>query len=98
MVYDKNSLTSYQKKIYRKHHRVRGILVDALPYSEYVNIIDKSTAKNIFKSLCVTYEGHQHVQEAKVNLLIQQYELFRVENDENIESMFSRFQVIVSGL
>ena len=33
MVSDKKSLTPAQKKIYIKHHRVRGILVDALPHS-----------------------------------------------------------------
>lgn len=59
MVADRKSLTLDQIKIYRKHHRVRGILVDALPYSEYIKIIDKSTAHTIFKSLCATYEGNQ---------------------------------------
>lgn len=45
MVFDGKFLTPDQKKIYRKHHRVRGILVDALPLSEYIKIIDKSTEK-----------------------------------------------------
>lgn len=58
MVSDRRSLTPDQKKIYTKHHRVRGILVDALPHSEYIKIIDKSTVKTIFKSLCATYEGN----------------------------------------
>lgn len=47
-----------RKKTYKKHYRVKGILVDTLPYSEYINIINKSTVKTIFKSLCVTYEGN----------------------------------------
>lgn len=98
MVSDRNSLTPAQKKIYRKHHRVRGILVDVLPHSEYIKIIDKSTTKTIFKSLYDTYEGNQQVQEAKANLLVQQYELFKMKEDENIETMFSRFQVVVSRL
>lgn len=98
MVYDRKYLTLAQKKIYIKHHWVRGILVDALPHSKYIQIIDKSTSKNIFESLCATYEGNQQVQEAKTNLLVQQYELFKMKNDENIETMFSRFQVLVLGL
>lgn len=52
-VFDKKSLRLEQKKIYIKHHRVRGILVDALPHSEYIKIIDKSPAQTIFNSLCV---------------------------------------------
>lgn len=98
MVSDIKSLTPSQKKIYRKHHRVRGILVDDLPHYEYIKIIDKFIAKTIFKSLCATYEGNQQVQEAKVNILVQQYKLFRMKEDENIETMFSRFQVLMFGL
>lgn len=98
MVSGRKSLTPDQKKIYRKHHRVRGILVDDLPHSDYIKIIDKSTAKTIFESLCATYEGSKQVQEAKVNLLVQQYELFRIKNDGNIEFMFSKCQFLVFGL
>jgi len=49
-------MSKVQRKIYRKNHRVRGILVDALPHSEYTKIVDKSTVKTIFESLCSTYE------------------------------------------
>ncbi|KAK2436266.1 bromodomain-containing protein [Trifolium repens] len=54
--------------------------------------------KGIYDSLCSTYEGNKHVQEAKATLLIQQYELFRMKDNENIESMNSRFKILVSGL
>jgi len=37
---DKKSLTGDQRKIYKKHHRVRGILVYVLPYSKYTKILD----------------------------------------------------------
>jgi len=58
MVTDRKKLTTTQKKIYKKNHRVRGILVEALPHAEYMKIGDKSTAKSIFESLCSTYEGN----------------------------------------
>lgn len=87
MVSDRKSVTHAQKNIYIKHHKVISILVDALPHYEYIKIIDKSISTTIFKSLCVIYEGNQQVQEAKTNLLVQQYELFRMKEDENIESM-----------
>lgn len=56
MVTDWKTLTPTQKKIYIKYHRVRGILIEALPYSKYIKIIDKYIAKTIFESLCSTYE------------------------------------------
>lgn len=71
----------FQKNIYRKHHRVIGILVDALPHYEYIQVFDKSTTHTIFKYICATYEGNKQVREAKVNLLVQQYELFRMKED-----------------
>lgn len=45
MVADRKSLKPAQKKIYRKHHRVRDILVYDLPYYDCLKIINKSTAK-----------------------------------------------------
>lgn len=98
MVSNRKTLTPIQEKIYRKHHWVRGILVDALPHSEYIKIIDKSTAKTIFEFLWATYEGNQQVKEAKANLLVQQYELFRMKEGKDIETMFYRFQILVYGL
>jgi len=77
---------------------VRGIVVDALLHSEYLKLSDKSTAKAIFTSLCSNYEGNKKAREAKVNLLVHQYELFKMKEDENIETMFSRFETLVYGL
>lgn len=68
MVADRKSLTPSQKKIYRKYHRVRFILVDSLPHSEYLKIIKKSTAKTIFESLVTTYEGNYYVKKEKAKL------------------------------
>lgn len=98
MLTDRKNLTRAQKNVYRKHHRVKGILVEYLPHLEYIKIIEKSTAKTVFESLCATYERSQQVKKVKANLLVQQYEMFRMENDENIETMFSRFQILVFGL
>jgi len=48
MVADMKKLKATQKKIYKKHHKVRGILVEALPHVEYMKSEDKSTTKIIF--------------------------------------------------
>jgi len=77
---------------------VRGILVDALPHSKYRKIVNRSTAKSIFESLHSTYEGNKQIKEAKSNQLVHQYELFRMKEYEDIETMYSRFQTLVCGL
>lgn len=94
MVTDRKSLTPAQKNNNMKHHEVRGILVDALPHSEYIKIIDKSTSRTIFESQCATNEGNQQVKEAKPSILVQQYELFKMKEYEDIQTMFSRFKFL----
>jgi hypothetical protein len=84
--------------IFRKHHKVRGTLVDSLPHSKYTKIVNISSIKSIFESLCSTYERNKQVKEAKANQMVHQYELFRMKEDEDIETMYSGFQTLVSGL
>ncbi|KEH41679.1 hypothetical protein MTR_1g053630 [Medicago truncatula] len=51
-------------------------------------ILDKSTDKAITESQCFTYKGNQQVKEANANHL----------EDEDIETMYSKFQTLVSSL
>ncbi|XP_073220812.1 uncharacterized protein [Cicer arietinum] len=46
----------------------------------------------------MSYEGSKKIQEENVDILVIKYELFKVEEDEGIKTMFSRFQTLVSGL
>lgn len=62
-------------------------MIEVIPHSKYIKIIDKSTAKTIFESLCSTYDVNQQVKEAKTNFLVQHYELFRMKDDEDIETI-----------
>jgi len=59
---------------------------------------DKSTAKAMFTSLGENYVGSKKVREAKTLILVHQYELFKMKDDESIEEMYSRFQTLVYGL
>jgi hypothetical protein len=63
-----------------------------------VTMSDKSAAKAMFAFLCANYEGSMKVREAKAFMLVHQYELFKMKDDETIEEMYSRFQTLVSGL
>ena len=57
--------TPEQKKLYKKHHKIRGSLVTTIPRAEYMKMSDKSTAKAMFASLCANYEGSKKVREAR---------------------------------
>jgi len=87
---DRKKHTPAQKKMYKKYHKIRGSLVLAIPRAEYMKMSDKSTAKAMFASLCAKYEGSKKVREAKALILVHQYELFKIKDDESIEEMYSR--------
>jgi len=97
-VVDRKKHAPAQKKIYKKHHKIRGSLVLAIPRAEYMKMSGKSTAKAMFASLYANYEGSKKVREAKALMLVHQYELFKMKDDESIEEMYLRFQTIVSRL
>jgi len=45
---DRRAHTAEQKKLYKKHHLIRGILVAALPHKEYLKMSDKSVGTRVF--------------------------------------------------
>ena len=83
--------------MYKKHHKIRGSLVLAIPRAEYIKMSDKSTAKAIFASLYANYEDSKKVKQAKALILVHQYELFKMKDDESIKEMHSRFQTLEIG-
>lgn len=46
----------------------------------------------------MTHEGNEQVKETKALALIHKYESFKMEEDEMVEEIFSRFKTLVSGL
>jgi hypothetical protein len=66
---DTKKHTAAQKNLYKKHHKIRGILVVALPYKEYLKMSNKFTAKAMFASLCSNYEVTRKSQKLKLPCL-----------------------------
>ncbi|GAV59202.1 UBN2 domain-containing protein, partial [Cephalotus follicularis] len=46
----------------------------------------------------VTYEGTNQVKESKISMLVHEYELFIMHDNECISDMFSRFTTIINSL
>jgi len=70
VVVDRKKHTTTQKKLYKKHHKIRDILVAILPHKEYLKMNDESIAKEMFASLCSNYEGNKKVKEGKATMLV----------------------------
>ncbi|CAI8615440.1 unnamed protein product [Vicia faba] len=95
---DRKTMSDQQKRDFKNHHKARTILLSVISYTEYEKISNRDTTKNIFYSLRMTHEGNVQVKETKALALIQKYEAFKMEESESIETMFSRFQILVAGL
>src|ERR1044072_321834 len=94
----RSKMTDDQKKTFKNHHKAITILLNTISYAEYEKITNKESAKSIFDSLQMTHKGNSQVKETKALALIQKYEAFGMEEEESVETMFSRFQMLVAGL
>ncbi|GJX01529.1 hypothetical protein Tco_0185442 [Tanacetum coccineum] len=57
-----------------------------------------SPKKEIWKTLLITHQGNSQVKDNKIDLLVQQYEQFVISKDEYIDSVFARFNTIITSL
>ena len=75
-----------------------NILYCALDPNEFNCIFTCESAKEIWDRLDVTHEGTNQVKESKSNILVHNYELFKIKSDESIIEMFKRFTDIINSL
>lgn len=54
--------------------------------------------KKNYDKLQVTYEEIYQVKDIKINILVNMYELFRIEDDESIKYLVFRFDEIINGM
>jgi len=65
---------------------------------EFFRISQCSSAKEMWKVLEVTHKGIEDVKSSRKHSLIQEYELFRMQPEENIVDIQKRFTHIVNHL
>ncbi|XP_020234254.1 uncharacterized protein LOC109815488 [Cajanus cajan] len=70
----------------------------ALSEEEYTKVHSFKSAKQMWDTLALTYEGSLEVKRNKLSLLARKYELFEMEENESRQTMFGRFQTILNKL
>nr|KYP55116.1 hypothetical protein KK1_001321 [Cajanus cajan] len=70
----------------------------ALTEEEYTKVHSFKSAKQMWDTLALTYEGSLEVKRNKLSLLVRKYELFEMEENESIQTMFGRFQTVINEL
>ena len=69
-----------------------------LSNDEFNRVCMCSSSYEIWKTLEVTHEGTNQVKETKISMLVHNYELFKIDENEPIRDMFTRFTNILYTL
>ncbi|GAV79963.1 UBN2 domain-containing protein, partial [Cephalotus follicularis] len=78
--------------------KAKHVIICALNSNEFNRVSSSANAKKMWDRLEVTYEGTNQVKYAKINMLVREYEMFSMKENENISSMFVRFTNIINSL
>ncbi|GAV61644.1 DUF4219 domain-containing protein/UBN2 domain-containing protein, partial [Cephalotus follicularis] len=91
--YNDNDLRMLQLNSKAKH-----VLFCAVGPNEFNRISSCDSAKQMWDLLEVTYEGTNQVKESKISMLVHEYELFIMHDNDSISDMFTRFTTIINSL
>ncbi|GAV60342.1 UBN2 domain-containing protein [Cephalotus follicularis] len=92
-LYDDNDRKRVQINAKAKH-----IIICAINSNDFNRISSCISAKEMWDRLEVTYEGTNQVKEAKISMLVHEYEMFTMNENKDIKSMLSRFTNIINAL
>ncbi|GJX38310.1 zf-CCHC domain-containing protein [Tanacetum coccineum] len=76
-------------------------LDEVVPFEKESDDLKKRLAKNNeakMKTLLITHQGNNQVNDNKIDFLVQQYEQFVISEDESTDSAFARFNTIITSL
>ncbi|KAL8120843.1 hypothetical protein AgCh_017861 [Apium graveolens] len=74
------------------------VLTSALAEKEYKRVNNCKSAQEMWNKLVVTYEGTTDIKDSRMDILIQEYENFKLQEGENIIEMETRFTRIIDEL
>ncbi|GJS42347.1 hypothetical protein Tco_0567390 [Tanacetum coccineum] len=86
------------KKKLAKNNKAKMVIYNALPRKEYERIFMCQTAKEIWDTILVIHQGNNQVKANKIDLLVQQYEQFVIQEEESIDNAFAKFNTIITSL
>ncbi|GAV60415.1 UBN2 domain-containing protein, partial [Cephalotus follicularis] len=92
-LYDDND-----RKMVQINAKAKHIIICAINFDDFNRISSCISAKEMWYELEVTYEGTNQVKEAKISMIVHEYEMFTMNENEDIKSMFSRFTNIINAL
>ena len=93
-----NEWNDFEKKLFSLNTKAINALFYALGKNEFNQISICETAHKIWHTLEITHEGTSRVKESKINLLMHDFELFRMKPSETIVDMYTHFMDVINSL
>ncbi|KAH9745941.1 hypothetical protein KPL70_004261 [Citrus sinensis] len=87
-----------EKRKMSLNSKAMNALFCALDKKEFHRVSSCESAQEIWNKLEVVYEGTNQVKKSKISRYTRQYELFQMEQNENVYFMYTRFTDIVNTL
>ena len=78
--------------------KVMNILYCALKINKFNYISTCINAHDIWHLLEITHEGTNQVKKSKISMLVHSYELLKIDENETMTEMFTRFTCIINEL
>jgi len=89
---------AYEMQMGELNARAMNLLYCALDANEFNQISTCTSINEIWDKLEITHEGTTQVKNSKINMLMHEYEMFKMEPHESISKIFSRFTNITNSL
>ncbi|KAK2979096.1 hypothetical protein RJ640_005847 [Escallonia rubra] len=91
-------MDAHEAQLFSMDDKAKNIISCGFEMNEYNHVSACETAREMWRLLEVTHEGTNQVKETKINMLVQQYEAFKMKEHESINEMYSIFTFIINGL
>ncbi|KAJ9545567.1 hypothetical protein OSB04_025274 [Centaurea solstitialis] len=78
--------------------KARSLIAMSLPDDVFHSVCHLRSAKEIWDTLCVQYEGTVVLMESRKIFLVRQYESFIHQKDETLSQLHQRFNCLLIGL
>ncbi|GAV79271.1 UBN2 domain-containing protein, partial [Cephalotus follicularis] len=93
-----NEYNDIDFRMLQLNSKAKHVLFCVVGPNEFNRISSRDSAKEMWDLLEVTYEGTNQVKESKISMLVHEYELFIMHDNESIRDMFTRFTTIINSL
>ncbi|XP_073363674.1 uncharacterized protein [Aegilops tauschii subsp. strangulata] len=83
---------------HRKDRQAASAIYSVMPMDVLQHLIAKATAKEVWDTLKLMFEGHTRVKQANLQTLLRNYETLVMGDDESVDAFASRVATLVNRI